>query len=243
MRDPFEHAIATLIGTPAPLFTLAPEAQPALAAEAGDAAAPSIALGVPSDVLERRPDVASAERAMAAANAQIGVARAAFCPSILLAPSLGVDSRDLASLLNAPSLLWSLGVSATRTIFDGGRIRANVDFAAAGYDATVANYRRAVLTAMQEVQDGITGLAALEHASAQAGAAVASARRVPEMANSRYEGGATTYLDVINAQQALLGVERQATQLASQRRVTSVFLVKALGGDWQRGGERQSRAP
>ena len=180
---------------------------------------------------------------MAAANAQIGVARAAFYPSIMLAPSGGVDSRELASLFNAPSLLWSIGVSAAQTIFDGGRLRANVVFATAGYDATRANYRRTVLNAMQEVEDGITGLAALERASAQAGAAVASARRVLEMATSRYEGGATTYLDVINAQQALLGVERQATQLASQRRVTSVFLVKALGGDWQRAREQQARAP
>ncbi|WP_235580486.1 efflux transporter outer membrane subunit [Rhizobacter sp. Root404] len=237
-RDPFEHAIATLTGTPAPLFTLAPDADP----QARIGAAPSIALGVPSDVLERRPDVASAERAMAAANAQIGVARAAFYPSILLAPSLGVDSRELASLFNAPSLLWSLGVTATQTLFDGGRLRANVDFAAAGYDATVANYRRVVLTAMQEVEDGITGLAALERATAQANAAVASSRRVLDMATSRYEGGATTYLDVINAQQALLGVERQATQLASQRRVTSVFLIKALGGDWEGAAQRQSRA-
>lgn len=240
-RDPFEHAIATLTGRPAPLFTLAPDARANPSREVTPP--PAIALGVPSDVLERRPDVASAERAMAAANAQIGVARAAFYPSIVLAPSAGLDSRELSSLFNAPSLLWSLGVSATQTIFDGGRIRANVDFTQAGYDATVANYRRTVLTAMQEVEDGITGLAALDRASAQARRAVDSAQRVLEMATSRYEGGATSYLDVITAQQALLGVERQATQLASQRRVTSVFLVKALGGDWQRAPERQSRAP
>ncbi|MES2994357.1 MAG: efflux transporter outer membrane subunit [Pseudomonadota bacterium] len=225
-RHPFENAIATLTGTPAPLFTIAPSAAP----QASIGTPPPIPLGVPSDVLERRPDVAAAERAMAAANAQIGVARAAFYPSILLGPSIGVDSRELANLFNAPSLLWSLGVSATQTLIDGGRIRANVDFAAAGYDATVANYRRVVLTAMQEVEDGITGLAALDRATAQANTAVASSRRVLDMATSRYEGGATTYLDVINAQQALLGVERQATQLASQRRVTSVFLIKALGG-------------
>jgi len=237
-RDPFEHAIATLTGTPAPSFTLAADAMPA----ANDGAPPAIALGVPSDVLERRPDVASAERAMAAANAQIGVTRAAFYPSILLAPQLGLDSRTLGELFNAPSLLWSLGVTATQTIFDGGRIRANVDFAAAGYDATVASYRRVVLTAMQEVEDGITGLAALDRASAQARQAVDSASRVLDMATNRYEGGATTYLDVINAQQALLGVERQATQLASQRRVTSVFLVKALGGDWQASPQRETRA-
>ncbi|HWH81992.1 MAG TPA: efflux transporter outer membrane subunit [Burkholderiaceae bacterium] len=238
-RDPFEHAIATLTGTPAPQFTLAPDPNAPLLAWAP----PPIALGVPSDVLERRPDVAAAERAMAAANAQIGVARAAYYPSITLAPSLGVDSRALSSLFDAPSLLWSIGVSATQTLFDGGRIQANIDFAAAGYDATVATYRRTVLTAMQEVEDGISGLAALDRAQTQAGAAVTSARRVLSMANDRYEGGATTYLDVINAQQQLLTAERQATQLASQRRVTAVFLVKALGGGWQRDGERQSRAP
>jgi multidrug efflux system outer membrane protein len=225
-RDPFEHAIATLTGTAAPVFSIV--------ADLKEPAPPVIPLGVPSDVLERRPDVASAERAMAAANAQIGVATAAFYPSILLGPQIGVDSRVLGSLFDAPSLLWSLGVSASQTIFDGGRLRANVDFAKAGYDGTVANYRRVVLTAMQEVEDGITGLEALDRASAQSRQAVASSRRVLDLATSRYEGGASTYLDVITAQQSLLGVERQTTQLQSQRRVTSVFLVKALGGDWQR---------
>jgi multidrug efflux system outer membrane protein len=226
-RAQFEHAIATLTGTPAPLFSLAPEVkvfEP-----------PAIPLGVPSDVLQRRPDVAAAERAMAAANAQIGVASAAFYPSVLLGPSVGYESRDLSTLFNAPSLLWSIGVSATQSIFDGGRARANVDFAKAGYDVTVANYRRVVLTAMQEVEDGITGLAALDRATAQAGTAVASARRVLDMATSRYEGGASTYFDVITAQQSLLTSERQAAQLLGQRQLSAVFLVKALGGDWQGG--------
>jgi outer membrane protein, multidrug efflux system len=226
-RAQFEHAIATLTGTPAPLFSLAPEVkvfEP-----------PAIPLGVPSDVLQRRPDVAAAERAMAAANAQIGVASAAFYPSVLLGPSVGYESRDLSTLFNAPSLLWSIGVSATQSIFDGGRARANVDFAKAGYDVTVANYRRIVLTAMQEVEDGITGLAALDRASAQAQTAVASARRVLDMATSRYEGGASTYFDVITAQQSLLTSERQAAQLLGQRQLSAVFLVKALGGDWQGG--------
>jgi outer membrane protein TolC len=177
--------------------------------------------------------VASAERAMAAANAQIGVARSAFYPSVLLTPSLGVDSRTIGALFDAPSLLWSLGVSATQTLFDGGRLNANVDIARAGYDGTVANYRRVVLTAMQEVEDGITGSAALERAHTQALAAVTSARRVLDLATARYEGGATTYLDVITAQQALLVTERQAAQLLGQRLLTSVFLIKALGGDWQ----------
>ena len=224
-RGQFEHAIAMLTGTAAPLFALAPEVR--------DFVPPLVPVGVPSDVLERRPDVASAERAMAAANAQIGVAKAAFYPSVLLATSVGVDSRTLGALFDAPSRLWALGVSATQTLFDGGRLGANVDFARAGYDGTVANYRRVVLTAMQEVEDGITGGAALERAHTQALAAVASARRVLDMATARYEGGATTYLDVITAQQALLVTERQAAQLLGQRLLTSVFLVKALGGDWQ----------
>jgi NodT family efflux transporter outer membrane factor (OMF) lipoprotein len=224
-RGQFEHAIATLTGTAAPSFTLAPAVQTNLP--------PVVPIGVPSDVLERRPDVASAERAMAAANAQIGVAKAAFYPSVFIAPSIGVDSRALGTLFDAPSVLWSLGVSATEVLFDGGRLNANVDFARAGYDATVANYRRVVLTAMQEVEDGITGGASLERAHTQALAAVASARRVLDMATARYDGGATTYLDVITAQQALLVTERQAAQLLGQRLLTSVFLVKALGGDWQ----------
>jgi NodT family efflux transporter outer membrane factor (OMF) lipoprotein len=235
LRDQFEHALATLTGVAAPQF--------ALAADLKDVKEPAIPLGMPSDLLQRRPDVASAERAMAVANAQIGVATAAFYPSIVVGPQYGVDSRNFSSLFDAPSLLWSLGVSATAPIFDGGRIRANVNFSKAGYDATVASYRRTVLTAMQEVEDGITGLAALDRASAQSQRAITSSRKVLDLATSRYEGGATTYLDVINAQQSLLGIERQATQLQSQRRVTSVFLIKALGGDWAgTGDEHQSLA-
>jgi outer membrane protein TolC len=137
-------------------------------------------------------------------------------------------------LFDAPSLLWSLGVSATQVLVDNGRLKANVDVAKAGYQVAAANYRRVVLTAMQEVEDGITGLAALERAAMQARAAVASSARVLDMASARYEGGATAYFDVINAQQALLAAERQAAQIDGQRLVTTVFLVKALGGDWQR---------
>lgn len=227
-RGIYEHAIATLTGTPAPLFALAPEVK--------NIVPPPIPLGVPSDVLERRPDVAAAERAMAAGNAQIGVANAAFYPSINFAPSIGWDSRLLPRLLDGPSMLWSLGISATQVLFDGGRIQANVDFAQAGYEATVANYRRIVLTAMQEVEDGITGLAALDSAYTQSQAAIASARRVLELATSRYEGGAVGYSDVITAQQGVLNTERQAAQLRGQQLLTSVFLVKALGGDWAGAG-------
>ena len=224
-RGQFEHAIATITGTPAPSFSLPPST--------AAVAPPAIPLGLPSDVLERRPDVASAERAMAAANAQIGVANAAFYPSFIIGSALGLDSRVWPNLFNAPSLLWSLGVSTSQLLFDGGRIRANLDFARAGYDLTTANYRRVVLTAMQEVEDGITSLGALESAHAQAQVATASARRVLDIANSRYEGGVATYLDVISAQQAVLNIERQSAQLLGQRLLTSVFLVKALGGDWK----------
>jgi NodT family efflux transporter outer membrane factor (OMF) lipoprotein len=223
-RSQYEHAIATLTGTPAPNFSLPPAMAPMTP--------PAVPIGIPSDLLERRPDIASAERAMAASNAQIGVARAAFFPSVMLAPSYGVDSRNIETLFNAPSVVWSLGVSLTQTLFDGGRISANVDFAKGGYEAAVANYRRIVLTAMQEVEDGITGVSALDRAYAQAQAAIVSARRVLDIANSRYEGGVATYLDVITAQQSLLNSERQAAQLMGQRMLTSVFLIKALGGDW-----------
>jgi len=224
-RALFEHAIAALIGTPAPLFSLP--------ADARELRAPDVPIGVPSDILERRPDVASAERAMAAANAQIGVANAAFYPSISLGASLGQESRKLPTLFDAPSLIWSLGVSATQPLFDGGRIRANFDFARAGYDVAVANYRRVVLTAMQEAEDGIIGLAALERASLQAGVAVESARRTLDLVNVRYEGGVASPLEVISAQQSLLNAERLASQLVGQRLLSAVFLVKALGGDWE----------
>jgi multidrug efflux system outer membrane protein len=223
-RAQFESAIATLTGTPAPSFSLA--------AELRDLTPPSVPIGVPSDVLERRPDVASAERAMAVANAQIGVATAAFYPSFIFNPAYGTDTGMLSTLFGASSLLWSVGVSATQSIFDGGRRRANLDFARAGYDGSVAAYRRVVLTAMQEVQDGITGLTALDRAYRQSKVAVADANLVLSMANDRYSGGATTYLDVITAQQSVLNTERQAAQLLGQRLLASVSLVKALGGDW-----------
>src|SRR5450759_3912536 len=224
-RATFEHAIATLTGTAAPVFSLAQEVKVLVP--------PAVPIGVPSDVLERRPDVASAERAMAAANAQIGVANAAFYPSITLGGTFGAETRSLPALFNLPSVIWSLGASLAQPLFDGGRLQANLEGARASYDGTVANYRRVVLTAMQEVEDGIIGLTALERAYAQAQVAIASATRVLELATSRYEGGVATYLDVITAQQGLLNAERLAAQLQGQRLLTAVFLVKALGGDWQ----------
>jgi NodT family efflux transporter outer membrane factor (OMF) lipoprotein len=210
---------------PAPLFSVAPDAT--------EMNPPGVPIGVPSDVLERRPDVASAERAMAAANAQVGVANAAFYPSITLGASLSSQSRALDTLFEAPSLIWSLGVSLLQPLFDGGRIQANLDFTRAGYDVTVANYRRVVLNAMQEAEDGILGLAALERASLQARTAVNSARRTLDLVNARYEGGVASPLEVISAQQSLLSSERLAAQLVGQRLLSTVFLIKALGGDWE----------
>jgi multidrug efflux system outer membrane protein len=223
-RAQYEHAIATLVGVPAPSFAL-PANNVALTA-------PAVPLGLPSDVLERRPDVASAERAMAAANAQIGIASAAYYPSFILNPTYGFDSRSLTTLFDAPSLLWSFGVTVTQNLFSAGRLDAGVDFARAGYEGARANYRRAVLTALQEVEDGISGVETLDRALVQAQKAAVSARRVLDIANDRYEGGVSTYLDVITAQQALLNNERQLAQLGGQRLLVSVFLIKALGGDW-----------
>lgn len=224
-RAQFEHALATLTGVPAPLFSLAPDVR--------RPAPPAVPVGLPSDLLERRPDVAAAERAMAVANAQIGIAQAAFYPSITLGASYGAESRVLHTLFDTPSIIWSLGAALTQPIFDGGRLQGNLDSARAGYDATVAQYRRVVLTAMQEVEDGIIGMAALERAHTQAKAAIASAQRVLELATTRYEGGVATYLDVVSAQQGLLNSERLAAQLQGQRLLAAVSLVKALGGDWQ----------
>jgi len=223
-RAQFEHAIAALVGVPAPQFSIAPQVI------AGKI--PTIPLGVPSDVLQRRPDIASAERAMAAANAQIGVAKAAFFPSLTLAPSIGWESTQFANLLSAPSLLWTVGAMASQVVFDGGRRAADVDFASAGYQAAEANYRQAVLFAFQQVQDGITGLSVLDRASKQSHAAVVDAQRLLSLANDRYTGGLVAYLDVINAQQSLLTSERQDVQIHGQQWTLSVALVKALGGGW-----------
>ena len=224
-RGQFEHAVATLVGVPAPQF--------ALPATQSESVVPAVPVGMPSDLLERRPDVAASERAMAVANAQIGIANAAFYPSITLGSVAGVDSREFKTLFDAPSMLWSIGLSAAQTLFDGGKMQANLEFSRSGYTASVANYRRVVLVAMQEVEDGITGLTALGRASRQAGMALNGARKVLEMTTARYDGGASTYAEVIAAQQAALASERQSVQLQGQQLVTTVFLIKALGGDWQ----------
>jgi len=197
-----------------------------------NATPPPVPLGVPSDVLERRPDISTAERQMAFQNAQVGIARTAFYPHITLSGSGGWQSTDITQLLSAPSLFWSLGADALQPILQGGRNRANLAAARAAYDQSVANYRQSVLTAFQEVEDGISNLSTLSQALSTQGAAVEDARRALEIANNRYVGGVTAYLDVITAQTTLLASQRLETQLLGQQMVSSVYLVKALGGGW-----------
>jgi outer membrane protein, multidrug efflux system len=225
-RAQYEHAIAVLVGQPAPSFSI--PAQPL------NATPPPVPLGVPSAVLERRPDIASNERQMAYQNAQVGLARIAFYPHITLSGGGGYQSTAVTNLLNAPSLFWSLGADALQPIFQGGRNRANLEAARAAYDQSVANYRQTVLTAFQEVEDGISNLSTLSQALSTQTAAVDAARRALDIANNRYIGGVTSYLDVITAQTTLLSSERLATQLEGQQMVSSVYLVKALGGGWDR---------
>jgi outer membrane protein TolC len=169
---------------------------------------------------------------MAYENAQVGVAMAAFYPHITLDGSGGWQSRNLATLANAPSIFWSLGGDLLQPIFSGGHNRANLALTRASYDESVANYRESVLEAFQQVEDGLSGLALLDQASKTQAKAVADSRRALDIANDRYVGGVTTYLDVITAQSTLLTNERLATQLLGQQMTTSVYLVKALGGAW-----------
>jgi NodT family efflux transporter outer membrane factor (OMF) lipoprotein len=223
-RAQYEHAIAVLTGNAASTFNV--PVRP-LKTEA-----PAVPLGVPSDLLERRPDVASAERQMAYENALVGVATAAFYPQLTISGSGGFQSTSLTNLITAPSAIWSLGADVLQPIFQGGRNRANLAATKAAYDGTVANYRESVLTAFQQVEDGLSGLNALSQASTSQSAAVEDAQRALQLATNRYSGGLTTYLDVITAQSALLTNQRTSVQLLGQQMVTSVYLVKALGGGW-----------
>jgi outer membrane protein, multidrug efflux system len=223
-RAQYLHAIAVLTGQPASAFNIA--------AEPLHSAPPPVPVGVPSDVLERRPDVASAERSMAYQNAQVGIATTAFYPHISLGGSGGVQSRDIGTLISAPSAFWAVGTDLLQPIFNGGRNRANLAAAKAAYQESEANYRQSVLLAFQQVEDGLSGLESLSRAAATQQATVEDARRALNIANNRYTGGVTTYLDVITAQTTLLSNERLSTQLLGQQMVMSVYLVKALGGGW-----------
>lgn len=223
-RAQFQHALAVLQGLPAPNFK-AP-----VRALAGQP--PAIPLGLPSELLERRPDIARAERRVAAANAEIGVAKSAFYPSIFLGGATGFQSSDITTLFNGPSAIWSIGLSALEPVIAGGRHRAQLENAKAVYDEDVANYRETTLVAFQQVEDAVAGLKALAAASDSQQRAVADANTSLTLANARYSGGVVTYLDVITAQEQVLSNERLAAQIQGQRLVTSVLLVKALGGGW-----------
>ena len=225
-RAQFEHAVAILIGKPPSDFSLAPLPL--------TAPPPAIPPGLPSELLERRPDIAAAERRMASANAQIGVAKAAYYPTISLGATGGFESGVITTLISGPSILWSAGGSAVMPLFDAGRRRANMDQAIAFYDETVANYRETVLTGFQQVEDNVAALRILENEAHVQERAVVAAQKYLELANTRYVGGVTSYLEVTTAQSAALSDELTAVNILGRRMVDAVTLVQALGGGWDR---------
>ena len=223
-RAQFEHAIAVLVGTPASVFSL--DAAPL------SAVPPAIPIGVPSELLERRPDIASAERSVAAANAQIGVAIAAFYPTITLSASGGFEASHLSKWLTWPSRFWSVGTSVAETVFEGGLRSALTDQARAAYDASVASYRQTVLTAFQEVEDNLATLRILEDEAGVQDEAVKAATQAVTISTNQYKAGTATYLDVIVTQAAALNNERTLITIQGRRMVAGALLIKALGGGW-----------
>jgi len=223
-RAQFEHAIAILIGKPPAEFSLA--------AAPLNHQPPSIPIGLPSELLQRRPDIAAAERRVAEANQQIGIARAAYFPTVSLGASAGFESTHIASLLNGPAAFWAVGPALAQTLFDAGRRRATSESARANYDAAVATYRQTSLTAFQEVEDNVAALRILENETQQQQEAVASAQESLQLFTNRYKGGVDTYLQVITAETIELANERNAIDIQRRRLDASVLLVKALGGGW-----------
>ena len=223
-RAQLEHAIATLIGKPPAAFSLSPRPL--------DTPPPDIPVGLPSQLLERRPDIAAAERRVAEANEQIGIAKAAYYPTLMLNASVGFEGSSFGNVLNASSLLWAVGASITQTIFDGGRRRATSDAARAAYDATVAGYRQTTLTAFQQVEDNLAALRILEQEAQQQRRAVESAQLSLQLFTNRYRGGVDNYLQVITAQTVTLTNQRNEIDILRRRMDASVLLVKALGGGW-----------
>lgn len=225
-RAQLEHAIAILTGQPPATFSIpvAPlNAQP-----------PAIPVGLPSQLLERRPDIAAAERRVAEANAEIGVTKAAFFPSLILGASGGLESTSLASWFTWPARFFSLGPTLTQILFDKGRRKAATEVARAQYDGTVANYRQTVLTAFEEVEDNLAALRILSHELDEQNAAVSSAQRALSLSTERYKSGIDSYLNVITAQTTLLNNQRTAVNLQMEQMTASVQLVKALGGGWKK---------
>jgi NodT family efflux transporter outer membrane factor (OMF) lipoprotein len=223
-RAAFEHAIAVLIGRAPANFTLpvAPlTTRP-----------PPLPVGLPSNLLERRPDIAAAERHVAAANAQIGLARAAYFPSLTLGATGGWESRTFSHLLEGPSRFWSVGPQLAATLFDGGAIRAQTEQARAAYDAAAANYRQTVLGAFQAVEDNLAALRVLDQEAREQQIAVNSAQHLLDLANTRFRTGIDSYLNVITAQTALLSNRETNVQIQLRQVTASLSLVKALGGGW-----------
>jgi NodT family efflux transporter outer membrane factor (OMF) lipoprotein len=225
-RAQFEHAVAVLAGKPPAEFSLPPLPL--------TTPPPLIPVGVPSELLERRPDIAASERLVASANAQVGLAKLAYYPVINLIASGGFDSKSITTLIQGPSTIWAIGVSAAVTAFDVGRRRALNDQARAAYDSTVASYRQTVLTAFQEVEDNLAALRILEEAAKVQAVAVQAAERSLALSNIRYDGGVTSYLEVITAQNAALSNEVTAVNILGQRMASAVLLIEALGGGWDR---------
>jgi NodT family efflux transporter outer membrane factor (OMF) lipoprotein len=224
LRAQYEHAIALLVGKPASSFSIPVDPL--------SASPPDIPVGVPSQLLERRPDVAAGERSMAQANAQIGVARAAYFPSLTLSASAGLESSSISKLFTWPSRFFSVGPQMSETIYDGGLRRATMQQFRANYDETIANYRQDVLTAFQQVEDNLASLRILSQELQQQDAAVKSAQRNLTIAMDRYRAGLDPYLDVIVAQTALLGDQETAVSLRMEQMTSSVQLIEALGGGW-----------
>jgi NodT family efflux transporter outer membrane factor (OMF) lipoprotein len=223
-RSAFEHAIAILTGRPPALFALAPAPMVARL--------PQVPSALPSDLLERRPDVAAAERRAAAANAQIGVAQAAYFPAVTLSASGSGLASSLAGLINTPGRVWSLGAALAQTLFDGGLRRARTAEAVAAFDASAAIYRQTVLNGFQQVEDDLATLRVLDQETTLQEDAVRSAQLAERLALAQYRGGTATYLSVVTAQTLALSNERTAVQLRSRQMTTSVALIAAIGGGW-----------
>jgi NodT family efflux transporter outer membrane factor (OMF) lipoprotein len=223
-RAAYEHAIAVLIGQPSANFSLQP-----LPLTMGP---PSIPIGLPSDLLERRPDIAAAERRVEEANANIGVARSAYFPTVLLTGSGGFESSTVTNLLEGPSGFWALAGSAAELVFDGGARRGISEQARSAYRQSVDAYRQTTLVAFQEVEDNLAALRILQNEAKVEDAAVAAAQHALDLSNTRYKGGVTNYLEVTTAESAALVDERTAVDIATRRMAASVLLIKALGGGW-----------
>ncbi len=219
------HALAVLCGQPATTFQLS--------ADPLTNTVPAVPVSLPSELLERRPDIAAAERRMSAANAQVGVAVSAFYPQVFLTGTAGFQSIGVDSLFDWPSRIWSFGPSVTLPIFTGGQNRAELALARASFKETVANYRQTVLTAFQEVEDQLAAQRLLAAQLGAQGAALAAARHTLDVANNRYKAGVVTYLEVATAQTAALDNERSFAQVEGQQFAAQVALIKALGGSWE----------